>query len=207
MGATVVAPPGMLAESMAEAAQSARVLAAGAASIEALAALVAAFDGCPLKRTATNTVFIDGNPAAPVMIVGEAPGADEDRVGRPFVGRAGQLLDRMLAAIGLYAVMAAHVRQREIEIAIRIALGAPAVQVRWLVIGEGLRLAGVGIAFGLATALAATRLLRGLLFNVHPLDPLSLLAAVVLLLLIAALACYLPARAATRLDPISALRG
>ena len=64
-------------------------------------ALVAGFDGCPLKRTATNTVFLDGNPAAPVMIIGEAPGAEEDRLGRPFVGRAGQLLDRMLAAIGL----------------------------------------------------------------------------------------------------------
>jgi uracil-DNA glycosylase family 4 len=99
--AAIVAPPGALAGSLAEAAQSARLLAAGAESIEALATLVAAFDGCPLKRTATSTVFIDGNPAAPVMIVGEAPGADEDRLGRPFVGRAGQLLDRMLAAIGL----------------------------------------------------------------------------------------------------------
>ena len=96
----IVAPPGALADSLAEAAQSARLLAAGAESIEALAALVAGFDGCPLKRTATNTVFIDGNPAAPVLIIGEAPGADEDRIGRPFVGRAGQLLDRMLAAIG-----------------------------------------------------------------------------------------------------------
>ena len=95
------APPPALTESLGEAAQSARRLAAGADSVEALAALVAGFDGCPLKRTATNTVFIDGNPAAPVMIIGEAPGADEDRIGRPFVGRAGQLLDRMLAAIGL----------------------------------------------------------------------------------------------------------
>jgi uracil-DNA glycosylase family 4 len=99
--ATRVAPPGTFAESLAEAAQSARRLAANADSIEALAALVAAFDDCPLKRTATKTVFIDGNPAAPVMFIGEAPGADEDRIGRPFVGRAGQLLDRMLAAIGL----------------------------------------------------------------------------------------------------------
>src|SRR5260370_28458775 len=99
--ASVVSPPGMLAESLAEAAQSARALAAGAATIEALGALVAAFDACPLKRTATNTVFLDGNPAAPVMIIGEAPGAEEDRIGRPFVGRAGQLLDRMLMAIGL----------------------------------------------------------------------------------------------------------
>jgi uracil-DNA glycosylase len=96
----IVSPPGALAESLAEAAQSARALAAGAETIAALGALVAAFDLCPLKRTATNTVFIDGNPAAPVLIVGEAPGAEEDRLGRPFVGRAGQLLDRMLAAIG-----------------------------------------------------------------------------------------------------------
>jgi len=96
-----VAPPGTFAESLPEAAQSARRLAATAGSIDELAALVAAFDDCPLKRTATKTVFIAGNPAAPVMFIGEAPGADEDRIGRPFVGRAGQLLDRMLAAIGL----------------------------------------------------------------------------------------------------------
>jgi uracil-DNA glycosylase family 4 len=95
------APPAALTEALGEAAQSARRLASGADSVAALTALVAGFDGCPLKRTATNTVFIDGNPAAPVMIIGEAPGADEDRIGRPFVGRAGQLLDRMLAAIGL----------------------------------------------------------------------------------------------------------
>src|SRR3984957_14755680 len=98
---TTAAPPRALTESAAEPVQSARALAAQATTIEALAALVAGFDACPLKRTATNTVFADGNPAAPVMIVGEAPGADEDRIGRPFVGRAGQLLDRMLAAIGL----------------------------------------------------------------------------------------------------------
>src|SRR5215469_10210133 len=95
------APPPALTESLGEAAQSARRLASSADSVEALAALVARFDGCPLKHTATNTVFTDGNPTAPVLIIGEAPGADEDRIGRPFVGRAGQLLDRMLAAIGL----------------------------------------------------------------------------------------------------------
>jgi uracil-DNA glycosylase len=94
-------PPAALAESLGEAAQSARQLAASAETVDALAALVARFDGCSLKRTATNTVFADGNPAGSVMIIGEGPGADEDRIGRPFVGRAGQLLDRMLAAIGL----------------------------------------------------------------------------------------------------------
>ena len=99
--AVATTPPSAHTESLAEAAQSARRLAAGAATVEALAAMIAGFDGCSLKRTATNTVFADGNPAAPVMIIGEGPGADEDRIGRPFVGRAGQLLDRMLATIGL----------------------------------------------------------------------------------------------------------
>jgi len=83
------------------AAASARELAERAQTLAELEAAVRGFEGCALKRTATNTVFADGNPAAAVMIVGEAPGGDEDRVGRPFVGRAGQLLDRMLAAIGI----------------------------------------------------------------------------------------------------------
>ncbi|HEV8015458.1 MAG TPA: uracil-DNA glycosylase [Stellaceae bacterium] len=66
-----------------------------------LEAAVSSFDGCALRKTATHTVFADGTPHAPVMVIGEAPGADEDRIGKPFVGRSGQLLDRMLAAIGL----------------------------------------------------------------------------------------------------------
>ena len=81
--------------------QSARALAAGAATLDELRAALEGFDGCALKATAMRTVFADGNPAAKLMLVGEAPGADEDRQGLPFVGRAGQLLDRMLAAIGL----------------------------------------------------------------------------------------------------------
>ncbi len=74
--------------------------AAAAPDIPALAAAIAAFEGCSLKRTAKNTVFADGNPDADLMLVGEAPGAEEDRRGLPFVGPAGRLLDRMLAAIG-----------------------------------------------------------------------------------------------------------
>ena len=69
--------------------------------LDTLRSVMAEFDGCPLKRTATQLVFADGVPGSRIMFVGEAPGADEDRIGRPFVGRAGQLLDRMLAAIGL----------------------------------------------------------------------------------------------------------
>jgi uracil-DNA glycosylase len=72
-----------------------------AQTLDELRAELLAFEGCGLKATATQLVFADGNPEADIMFVGEAPGADEDRVGRPFVGRAGQLLDKMLAAIGL----------------------------------------------------------------------------------------------------------
>jgi uracil-DNA glycosylase family 4 len=84
-----------------EAARSAREIAASADTLEALRAALERFEGCGLKATATQLVFADGAPGAPIMLVGEAPGGDEDRIGRPFVGRAGQLLDRMLAAIGL----------------------------------------------------------------------------------------------------------
>ncbi len=76
-------------------------LAQSAQTLDDLRAAIAAFDGITLKKTATNLVFCDGNPAASVMLVGEAPGADEDRMGKPFVGVSGQLLDRMLAFIGL----------------------------------------------------------------------------------------------------------
>jgi DNA polymerase len=76
-------------------------LAAGCADLAALRAAMAAFEGCALKRGARNLVFADGNPAARVMVIGEAPGRDEDMAGLPFVGRSGKLLDRMLAAIGL----------------------------------------------------------------------------------------------------------
>ncbi|CAM5501841.1 DNA polymerase [Aquamicrobium terrae] len=79
----------------------ARQLAAGAATLEELREAMASFDGCNLKFTAKNLVFSDGNPEAALMLVGEAPGRDEDIEGRPFVGRSGRLLDRMLAAIGL----------------------------------------------------------------------------------------------------------
>lgn len=79
----------------------ARQLAAAAKTIEELKSALDGFQGLSLKRTATQMVFADGNPQARVMLVGEAPGADEDRLGRPFVGLSGQLLDRMLASIGL----------------------------------------------------------------------------------------------------------
>lgn len=82
-------------------AEAARAAARAAASLDELKQVLEGFEGCGLKVTATNTVFADGVAGADVMVIGEAPGADEDRQGKPFVGVSGQLLDRMLASIGL----------------------------------------------------------------------------------------------------------
>lgn len=83
------------------AAKAAREAAQAARNLEELKAAVEAFEGCALKRTASRTVFADGDPASRIMLIGEAPGAEEDREGLPFAGRAGQLLNRMLGSIGL----------------------------------------------------------------------------------------------------------
>ncbi len=102
--ANLQSPPARTAPSLASASEtqaSAQRLAAGARTIEEVRQALEGFEGCPLKATATNLCLFDGNPEAQIMIVGEAPGAQEDRQGKPFVGPAGQLLDRMLAAIGL----------------------------------------------------------------------------------------------------------
>ncbi|MEM9421599.1 MAG: uracil-DNA glycosylase [Pseudomonadota bacterium] len=84
-----------------EAIAVAKSLAASASSIEALDEIIHGFNGCPLKSGARNTVIYDGVPRAPLLIIGEAPGREEDRLGKPFVGRAGVLLDKMLASIGM----------------------------------------------------------------------------------------------------------
>jgi len=111
-----------------------------------------------------------------------------------------------LAAIGLYAVMAATVRQRRREIGVRMALGATARDVRRLVLGEGVRLVGLGAVVGLTLALLTSRALQGLLFEVRPLDPIALAAAVGLLMVGAVIALYIPMRQASRVDPATMLR-
>jgi predicted permease len=112
----------------------------------------------------------------------------------------------LLSAVGLYGVMAASVRQRQGEIGVRLALGATAADVRRLVLGEGVRLAAAGAIAGLVLAFAATRVLRGLLFETEPLDPVSLVTAALVLVGAAVVATWLPARRATRVDPIEVLR-
>lgn len=84
-----------------QAVEQARSLAAECHSMEDLAAAISGFEGCPLKAGSQNTVVFDGVAGADIMVIGEGPGAEEDRTGKPFVGKAGQLLDRMLAAINL----------------------------------------------------------------------------------------------------------
>ena len=95
------AAPGAAPDDTAAQSTAARALAANARSLDELRAALESFEGCALKLTAKSLVFADGNPAGRVMLVGEAPGREEDLQGVPFVGRSGQLLDRMLAAIGL----------------------------------------------------------------------------------------------------------
>ena len=112
----------------------------------------------------------------------------------------------LLATLGLYAVLAYLVAQRTHEIGVRMALGARASEVRRMVLGQGMRLAGVGIALGLVGALALGQLMAGMLYQVQPRDPSTLALVSLLLILTAALASYLPSRRATRVDPMIALR-
>ena len=112
----------------------------------------------------------------------------------------------VLAAIGIYGVMAYGVSQRTAEIGVRLAVGATGADVFRLIVGEGLRLAAVGIAFGVAGAFVVGRWLSTLLFGVTPTDPVTLAGAALLLVSIAAVASFVPAFRATRVDPIVALR-
>lgn len=147
-----------------------------------------------------------------VHVMGVAPFAEmlERPLARPkfnaFLLSIFGIAALLLSTVGLYAVMAAYVRMRDREIAVRMALGATATTVRRFVLAEALRLAGLGAVIGLATAASTTRLLRGMLFEVHPLDPSIILGAAALLIAASALASYIPVRRATRVDATAMLR-
>jgi len=112
----------------------------------------------------------------------------------------------VLAAVGLYGVMSYAVSWRTHEIGIRMALGAGRTTVLSLVVREGMKMALLGLAIGLITALLLSRLLRGLLYGISPTDPLTFAGVSMILVFVSVLACLIPARRATRVDPIVALR-
>jgi predicted permease len=112
----------------------------------------------------------------------------------------------LLAAAGVFGVLSFSIARRTREFGVRIAMGAAAGDIVRLVLGEGMTLVGAGVVCGLAGALAATRVLGALLYSVSPTDPLTLIVTTALLLVVAMFACYVPARRATRVDPLVALR-
>jgi ABC-type antimicrobial peptide transport system permease subunit len=111
-----------------------------------------------------------------------------------------------LSLIGVYGVISYAVSQRTREIGIRLALGAQKGVLRWMFVRSALVLTGIGVVIGLGAAAALMRLMKTLLFGISPLDPLTFLAVPLILAIAAALASYLPARRAARIDPVEALR-
>ena len=150
------------------------------------------------------------NPDQPIDDVKTMWQVVSDNVGQPrfytVLLAAFAAVALILAIAGLYGVLSYAVSQRGHEIGIRMALGASRRVVLAMVIRNGLVLTVIGIAVGLAAALALTRLLTSLLYEVKPTDPVTFVAVSLLLLAVALLACYIPARRAAKVDPMVALR-
>jgi ABC-type antimicrobial peptide transport system permease subunit len=116
------------------------------------------------------------------------------------------VLALLLAAVGLYGVLSYVVSERQLEIGIRVAIGAEPRGVRTMIVRQGLVLAAMGVAIGVVVAMALTRLIAGLLHGVPPHDPVTFVAVAGVLLAVGALASFIPARRATRIEPLTALR-
>ncbi|HEY3934339.1 MAG TPA: ADOP family duplicated permease [Gemmatimonadales bacterium] len=154
-----------------------------------------------VRKLAPNAPMSDIEPLGSLRAAATAPQRYQFVLLMIFAG-----LTLLLAAIGVYALVAHSVAQRRKELAIRLALGAPAGAIRWLIASQAVTPVAWGALAGLLTAIAAGRVLRSMLYQVGPNDPAALGAAAAVVLLAAMLACVLPARRATRVDPNLALR-
>jgi putative ABC transport system permease protein len=153
-------------------------------------------------------VQVDKNlPMADIYTMDEivAQSVAQPRLEAILLGLFGGLA-MLLAAVGIYGVMSYTVTQRTNEIGIRMALGASRAAVLQMIISQGVRLAAIGLAIGIVLALGATRVMTKVLFGVSPTDPAVFAAILVLLAMVALLSCYIPARRATKVDPMIALR-
>jgi putative ABC transport system permease protein len=150
------------------------------------------------------------DPALPIFGMQTMSDTVADSLARPrflsLLLGAFSVIALALAAVGIYGVMAYSVSQRTQEIGVRVALGARSSDVMKMVLGQGTKLAAVGVGIGLVGAFALTRVMSTLLFEVSVTDPVTFAAVVALLAIVALLACYIPARRATKVDPLIALR-
>jgi putative ABC transport system permease protein len=155
-------------------------------------------------------VLSEMNPRIPVIDVRTMEAIVDRSMARAsfimtLLGIAGSMA-LLLSAVGMYGVISYLVTQRRSEIGVRMALGARVTQVATLVLGQSIRLALIGVAIGLVGALAGTRILRSLLFDVSPTDPVVLIGTSTVLVVIAAVASLAPARRAAKIDPVEAMR-
>ena len=175
-----------------------------------MGAIIRTDKGAAAITPAVKAIVAELDPDLPIGDVTTIEEIIENSTGEPrfrsylIAGFAGLAL--LLAAVGVYGLISFMVTQRVPEIGVRLALGASPGQVFRQVIGHGLRLAVIGVVVGLVAAAAATRLVQGLLFNTSATEPAIYLALSALLLAMAVLACYVPARRAMRVDPMTALR-
>jgi predicted permease len=159
---------------------------------------------------AVRQAFREVDPNLPLYHIKTlATQVDESLVQERLIGMVSSffgLLSLLLAAIGLYGIMAYAVNQRTHEIGIRMALGAQRGAVLLMVLRQGMKLVLIGVVLGLAASFAATRIIAGQLFGITPTDPVTFIGVPLLLLIVALLACFVPAQRATRVDPLVALR-
>jgi putative ABC transport system permease protein len=175
-----------------------------------MALMIRTAEGTDAVAAAVRREVLALDPAQPVYSVRTLPAVMSEAVAAPrfrtYLLGVFAALALVLAAVGIYGVMSYAVARRTHEFGIRMALGARATDVLKLVVGHGMALALAGVVTGLAASFALTRVMSGLLYGVTPTDPLTFACVSLLLAAVALVACLVPARRATKVDPMVALR-